>query len=51
MRAGPPARVLLARLNHELEGVRLAVTASNYVKARDGVATCIDLANQLGEAV
>lgn len=51
MSAGVPPRVLIARLNHELEGVRLAVTASNYVKARDGVQNCIDLANQLGEAV
>lgn len=46
----PPA-VLVARLEHELEAIRLANTARHYVSTRDGIDRAIELAKQLRESL
>lgn len=51
MRSGVPARVLIARLAHELEGVRLAFNAKDYDKAIEGLRQCNILVDQIKEAV
>jgi hypothetical protein len=48
---GVPLAVLLARLENELESIRLAVTASHYVKARDAQQRAADLAKLMRESL
>jgi hypothetical protein len=46
-----PLAVLLARLENELESLRLAIAATHYVKARDAQERASDLAKQMRESL